>query len=160
MGLSHEQLNQFGMDGYLVVQNVLKDSDLDPVINEYEAHINQRAKEFLEDGKITDLFADAPFDTRLALINDQCAEIYSDLDIFQLRGKAIFTFLRNERLIDLVEPLVGPEIICSPIQHTDVNYPMVKLDLVETSTRLPGIRMLGLLWKMRTHISSLPSGCP
>ena len=129
MGLSHGQLKQFDIDGYLVVKNVLKNSDLYSVINEYETHINQRAKEFLEDGRITDLFADAPFEKRLALINDQCTEIYSDLDIFQLRGKATFAFLRNERLIDLVESLVGPEIICSPIQHIRCKLPYGKTRL-------------------------------
>ena len=54
---------------------------------------------------------------RLALINGQCPEIYTGLDIYLLRGIATFNFLRNKNLIDLVESIVGPEITCNPIQH-------------------------------------------
>ena len=40
-----------------------------------------------------------------------------------LRGRASFEFLRNDRLLDMVESLVGPEITCSPIQHTRAKLP-------------------------------------
>lgn len=117
MGLTEEQLAMFDNDGFLLLRGILADSDVDPVIEEYEAHIDRRANELLAEGKIGDRHADAPFDKRLALINDQCAEIYADLDIYRLRGKASFEFLLNDNLLGLVEPIVGPEIICSPIQH-------------------------------------------
>ena len=39
----------------------------------------------------------------------------------RLRG--VFEFLRNERLLDLVEGIVGPEITCSPIQHARAKLP-------------------------------------
>jgi hypothetical protein len=45
------------------------------------------------------------------------------MDIMIHRGKAAFDFLRNERLLDVAEPLVGPEIICSPIQHIRAKLP-------------------------------------
>ncbi len=32
-------------------------------------------------------------------------------------------FLRNDRLLDLVEAFVGPEITCSPIQHIRAKLP-------------------------------------
>ena len=117
MGLTEEQLKMFDNDGFLLLRGALSDSDIDPVIEEYEAHIDRRANELLAEGKIGDPHADAPFDKRLALINDQCAEIYDDLDIYRLRGKASFEFLLNDNLLGLVEPIVGPEITCSPIQH-------------------------------------------
>ena len=34
MKLSHEQIEQFNDEGFLVVENSLEDSDLDPVIQE------------------------------------------------------------------------------------------------------------------------------
>ena len=117
MRLTEEQQNMFYNDGFLLMRNALQDSDLDPVIEEYEAHIDRRANEFLAEGKIKDLYADAPFAQRLALINGQCPEIYTGLDIYLLRGIATFNFLRNKNLIDLVESIVGPEITCNPIQH-------------------------------------------
>ena len=39
------------------------------------------------------------------------------LDIMNYRGKAVFEFLHNKNLLDVIESLVGSEIICNPIQH-------------------------------------------
>lgn len=123
MGLTQQQQDQFAQQGYLVVQGALTPADLTPVIAEYEAHIDRRARELAAEGKISDLHAAAPFDRRLALICRQCNEIYPELDIMHLRGKASFAFLRNDNLLDMVETLVGPEITCSPIQHIRPKLP-------------------------------------
>ena len=96
MRLSVEQVEQFNEEGYLIVEGALEDGDLDPVIEEYEAHIDQRSRELLAEGKISELHQDAPFDKRLALISRECSDIYPGLDIMQLRGKATFEFLANE----------------------------------------------------------------
>jgi len=123
MKLSQAQLNQFNDEGYLVVKGALAESDLDPVIHEYEAYIDRRARELLAAGKISQLYEEAPFNRRLALICHENAEIYPELDIMYLRGKVSFDFLRNDNLLDVVEGLVGPEIICSPIQHIRPKLP-------------------------------------
>ena len=115
--LTQPQIDQFHGEGYLLLENALADSDLDPVIEEYVDHIDRRAQELFAEGKISQLYQDAPFDQRLHLICRENTEIYPELDIMQLRGKVSFEFLRNENLLDVVEPLVGPEISCSPIQH-------------------------------------------
>ena len=123
MKLTQEQIDQFNKDGYLVVETALEDSDLDPVIQEYEAHIDKRANELYTAGKISQSYADAPFNRRLALISRENTEIYPELDIMKLRGKASFDFLRNENLLDAVECLIGPEITCNPIQHIRAKLP-------------------------------------
>lgn len=123
MKLSQAQIDQFNTEGYLVLRKALHDSDLDPVIQEYEAHIDRRAHELYAAGKISNLHADAPFERRLALICRENTEIYPELDVYILRGKAAFAFLRNDNLLDLVESLVGPEITCSPIQHIRPKLP-------------------------------------
>lgn len=123
MKLSHEQIEQFNDEGFLVVENSLEDSDLDPVIQEYEDHIDRRARELFTDGKISQLHEDEPFERRLACIGRKTNEIYPQLDIMHLRGKASFDFLRNDNLMDMIEGIVGPEIICSPIQHIRAKLP-------------------------------------
>ena len=123
MKLSAEQLEQFDHDGFLLIEDALDDSDLDPVIQEYEERIEQRARELLEANKISQLYEDEPFERRLAWICRENAEIYAELDIMHFRGRASFEFLRNKNLLDMVESLVGPEIICSPIQHTRAKLP-------------------------------------
>ena len=123
MGLTPTQISQFEAEGYLLLRSVLTDYNLDPIITEYEQHIDRRAAQLLAEGKITDLHAGEPFDHRLVAICRECNEIYDNLDIMRFRGRASFEFLRNDNLLDIVEGLVGPEITCSSVQHTRAKLP-------------------------------------
>ena len=123
MKLTAEQIDRFEEEGFLVVRQALGAADLDPVIEEYEAHIERRAGELKAEAKISDVHAEAPFDRRLALISRECDEIYPELDIMRLRGKESFAFLGNDNLLDMVEAFVGPELTCIPIQHIRPKLP-------------------------------------
>jgi hypothetical protein len=72
MRLTAQQIDRFEEEGFLVVRQALGDADLDPVTEEYEAHIDRRAGELKAEAKISDVYADAPFDRRLALICREC----------------------------------------------------------------------------------------
>ncbi len=123
MKLSKEQIAQFDEEGYLLLRGALTDADLDPIITEYETYINRRAEQLLAEDKILDLYVDEPFDRRLVSICRDNNEIYQELDIMYFRGRASFEFLINNNLLDIAEGLVGPEITCSPIQHTRAKLP-------------------------------------
>ena len=123
MTLRPTQVAQFEQDGYLLLGGALAAADLDPVIVEYEAHISRRARELMAAGTLSELYADQPFNRRLIAICRENAAIYDGLDIMHFRGRASFEFLANGTLLDIVENLVGPEITCSPVQHTRANLP-------------------------------------
>jgi phytanoyl-CoA hydroxylase len=123
MALSRRQIERFYAEGYLVLEDALRDEDLDPVIREYEERIDRRARELHAAGRLSRLYEGEPFERRLACICRETMELYPEMDIMQHRGKAAFGFLRNDRLMDLVEAFVGPEIICSPIQHIRAKLP-------------------------------------
>jgi ectoine hydroxylase-related dioxygenase (phytanoyl-CoA dioxygenase family) len=123
MGLTAEQVAAFREEGVLIAENVLTDADLAPVIAEYEEWIERRARALAEEGKLTDLHADAPFARRAALLYAQTPDIIQDMDIMTVCGTATFAFLRNRRLLDAVESLIGPEITCNPIQHIRAKPP-------------------------------------
>lgn len=116
-------LEQFHRDGYLLLEDLLDDAQLAPLIDEYETYIDRRAGELFAAGQLTQTYATEPFDRRLACISRETGVLYPELDIRHLRGPATFAFLRNEILLDLAESLVGPEIICSPIQHLRPKLP-------------------------------------
>ena len=124
MELNQEQLQHFTKEGFLLVHDILADSDLDPVIQEYEDHIDRRARELLGQGKLSQLYQDQSFEHRLVCIFRENNEIYPELDIMHLRGKASFGFLRNKKLMAIVASIVGPEVTCSPIQHIRAKLPM------------------------------------
>ena len=116
MELSQNQLKHFKEEGFLLIRNALTDNDLDAVVQEYEKHIDQRANELLDQGKLSQLYKDQPFERRLVCICKENNEIYPELDIMHLRGKASFDFLRNKNLMKIVTSIVGTEFTCSPIQ--------------------------------------------
>ena len=127
MELSAQQLEQFNRAGYVVVEDALRHEDLDPVIEEYDLYVAKKARALYAEGRIRQLYDDEPFERRLACMAEEDAETYhaSDgfIDIMYFRGKATFDFLRNERLVRLIEGILGPEIICSPIQHVRAKLP-------------------------------------
>ena len=123
MGLTADQVDAFREEGVLVAEGVLTDEDLAPVIAEMSVWIDRRAHALAEEGKLTGLCPDAPFDRRLGLLYAQTPDIASGLDIMLVRGQATFDFLRNERLLDAVASLIGDEITCSPIQHIRAKPP-------------------------------------
>ena len=123
MKLTAKQVVEFKTNGVLIVKNAVEESALDPVIAELETWVDRRADELHAQEKIQNPHPDAPFDTRFGLLFKQCKEIGDGLDISASRGKAMFEFLHNENLLDTVEPLVGPEITCNPIQHARTKPP-------------------------------------
>lgn len=126
MRLSVEQIIQFQTEGYLVVENALTEGDLQPVIDELAAYVDRRAKELKAEGKIQDLCEDQPFEARFVSLYEQSRHIGKGLDIMELRGKAMFEFLKNDNLLDVVECLLGSELMCNPIQHVRAKVPMRK----------------------------------
>ena len=123
MHLTDRQIRHFEEEGYVVVEGVLTDADLDSVIEEYCEQTDRRARRLCAEGKLSQLYEDEGFERRLASITAETSEIYRDVDIMHFRGEATFHFLRNDNLIDPIESIVGPEITCSPIQHTRAKLP-------------------------------------
>lgn len=123
MSLTAEQVRKFREEGVLVAEGILRDSDLAPLIDDYEAWIDRRARELKAAGKIEDLCEGEPFDRRIACLYAQSPEINSGLDLMEARLPGAFRFMRTPRLLDAVESLVGPEITCSPIQHIRAKPP-------------------------------------
>lgn len=121
--LTKAQKANFDRDGYLLLEDWLTTADLAPVIDEYAAYIDQRARALFAAGELTDPYAHLPFSHRLAAICAETPILYPELDIMYLRGIATFTFLRHPKLLDLAEIFVGPEISCSPIQHIRPKLP-------------------------------------
>ncbi len=123
MKLSEEQVQAFREEGVVVVEHVVADDDLVPLIAAYENWIDRRAWDLKEAGEIRDLHEDEPFEKRVGLLYEQTPHITDGLDIMQARLPQMFDFLHNEHLLDAVESLIGPEITCSPIQHIRAKPP-------------------------------------
>ncbi|TMV43599.1 phytanoyl-CoA dioxygenase family protein [Paenibacillus mesophilus] len=123
MALSIEQVIEFQTNGYLIAEDVFIEEDLQPVIEEIERFIDERAQAYYKEGRITELYRNEPFERRFALLYEQCPDINRKFDIMHLLGPAMFRFLTNGRLLDVVECLLGSELSCNPIQHLRSKMP-------------------------------------
>lgn len=127
MELSREHRDRFVEQGYVVVEGALTGEDLQPVIDDYAAIVDRIARRLRAEGRISRLYDDEPFDTRLARICDEDAATYfasdSALDIGRTRTRGLFEVMRNPRLLDLVEGFIGPEIVCNAISHVRAKLP-------------------------------------
>ena len=117
MRLTQSEVSFFHDNGYLLLEDVLDERDLGPVIAEYSDIIAERAERLHKDGKVASTHADKPFTERLVHLAAEAPEVTADLDIMRARGEATFNFLKNPKILDLAESFVGSEIMCNPIQH-------------------------------------------
>lgn len=147
MKLSESQVKSFRADGYLVAENVVTDADIAPVIAEYSEWIDKRANQLLAEGKITDIAADEPFEHRFAALYAQDPSVSAGMDIMQMRGPAMFKFLRNDNCLDAVECLVGPEIACNPIQHVRAKPPAGETGTGAGFYNVPWHQDAGVTWE-------------
>ena len=138
-GLTADQINFFETNGYLIIEDVLSDPDLEAVRSEYSAILDREAARLLAEGKIADAHDGLPFEERYARILpqlDAMYDLYQHLDICLPlmhdvpadvginTGPAVFeNVLRNPAILDIAESLMGQELSCSPVQHTRIKPP-------------------------------------
>jgi phytanoyl-CoA hydroxylase len=134
--LTSAQIDHFEREGYLVVKGLLDPvKDLDPIIEEYAGVLDRLINDFFEKGMITSTYADQPFSERLIRLCQETNHIPAQHFDFSLPqkdiraetplwlGPAIFRMLRNDRLLDAVESIIGPEIYSNPVQHLRFKLP-------------------------------------
>jgi phytanoyl-CoA hydroxylase len=130
---------RFQDQGYLLVEGLLDpERDLDPVVWEYEAVLDRVAAEWQAAGKIGATYTELPFAERFArILNDAGPEGYRPFDITlsgrlsdsepmhhsMHLGPAVFALITSPRLVDVVEQLIGPEVLSNPIQHVRIKPP-------------------------------------
>lgn len=136
--LTAAQLTAFSDQGFLVVPDLLDESDLEPVRREYEQVIDAVARELEAAGKVSSSHGDLSFADRYTALLGEFAGLYPYLNISlplsnepvppdQCRmhaGPAVFSLLRNVKVLDIVESLLGGEILSNPIQHIRLKPPL------------------------------------
>jgi phytanoyl-CoA hydroxylase len=132
---------RFDEDGYLLIKGLLdKDKDLGPLIDEYAVVLDQAAAELFADGKIASPYAHLSFSDRAArIIEESDGELHKYLDISLPQkgvtektpvhtGTQVFSLLRNAKLLDAVECIIGPRITSNPTQHVRIKPPSRRME--------------------------------
>ncbi len=113
MKLNDQQLQHFDTEGYLIVEDLFNDDDLQPVIDDVSGEIDRLANELVASGDLSQTYAEKDFMSRLTAINEETDVILKAVISGQLATSGIFGLLTNPKLLDAVESLVGPEIIAA-----------------------------------------------
>ena len=138
--LSAAQLSRFERDGYLLIEGVLEPATVvEPVFAEYATVLDRLAHELQDRGEIASTYEDLEFGERLIRIYQDSGRDHSRYFDPSLTGSgvrsdspfwagpAVFRIITHERVLDLVECLVGSEIYSNPVQHVRIKPPEHRL---------------------------------
>ena len=131
-GLNAAQISFLNAQGYLLVEDVLSADVFQPLIQELGQIIDAKACQAHNAGQLENLFADEPFERRLARI---CAVLEDPSDILQrvqhkLKTQGMFKILTHPALLAIVESLIGPEILAHPQFNLRAKLPNQKETVV------------------------------
>ncbi len=121
-GLDAEQIAFYKDQGYLLVEDVLPIENLELLISELNETVDRNARNAQAKGVLSELFEDEPFERRLARIveavTDQSDTSFSNALFEGLQGKlkteGMFAVMTHPAILDIVESLIGPEILAHP----------------------------------------------
>ena len=134
--LSQNQLDHFEEFGFLVVDNVLDPENvIDPVIEEYRMVLENLSEKLYKEGSISSKYDELEFGDRVTKIYSESGEVHNQFFDFSLpqgsiksdtpfwAGPAVFRALTDQKLLDVVESLIGKEIYSNPVQHVRIKIP-------------------------------------
>lgn len=149
-GLAERQIADFDRDGYLVVEGVLSESDLCAIEAEYADIVDRVTAGLVAVGALSPLKGTTFNDKYVEALEqlDDMYRLYQHLDISlplfnelppdasMNAGPAVFNLLKNERVLDIVESVIGPEIYSNPVQHTRIKPPRKHLPHIATDANV------------------------
>ena len=110
MALSEEQVGRYERDGFLIVEDLLQDRDLQPVIDEIASQVDDLARRLFEAGKIKSTCADRDHYTRMAAIAAEFDEAPGLFQISTPMGPELAKLWSSDVLLNIVDQFIGPDI--------------------------------------------------
>lgn len=135
--LSRDQIDSFHRDGVITVPDVLPAQILEAVRTEYRDLLDRLYDHWHAEGRVPNPKG-MDFWRKLLVSYDAGCDWFQPMDISlpgdEIRadtpfhfGPAVFDMLTCDRLLDMVEDLIGPELTSNPIQHVRLKPPARRL---------------------------------
>ncbi len=134
--LTSDQLEQYADLGYLVVPDVIPPAVIDETLSDCEQIADGLVDAAVARGEDAADLAGQPMARQVIELTRRTGRSYGQyFDIsFPVRGElsaatpinlrpSFYRFLTCERLLDVIEDIVGPEIFCNPTQHLRLKLP-------------------------------------
>ncbi|MCY4048458.1 MAG: phytanoyl-CoA dioxygenase family protein [Hyphomicrobiales bacterium] len=132
--LSTAQKEQFQKEGYLVIESLVDEASLSAVKDEYRSVFARIFNDWHREGLVKQSGEGLDFWQMLDIACASDLEWFQPLDIslphdgitedtpFHF-GPAVFDLITDERVLDVAQDLLGPEITSCPIQHVRIKPP-------------------------------------
>lgn len=114
--------DQFNKNGFLLAKNILPDEILGPIKELINKNVDLHAQELMKKGELTELYQEAPFETRLALLYKNTESRMRSWNHF-LFSRELFNLIRYPGILDFLEPILGPEISFNGDYHLRPKLP-------------------------------------
>jgi len=121
--LGSDQMAFFDEQGYLVVDDVFTDADLQPVIDEVDTEVRARAEKLVAEGKLSRTYDELDVNHQLVAITEETEELMRDIGSGNLSGPAFFNLIRHPRLLSIAEQMCGHELIASSVYRLRPKVP-------------------------------------
>uniref|UniRef100_A0A0B7BFG3 Phytanoyl-CoA dioxygenase n=1 Tax=Arion vulgaris TaxID=1028688 RepID=A0A0B7BFG3_9EUPU len=121
--LTKDKIRHFFEKGYLVVPDFFKKEELDVCRNDVETLVDDLAQMLYDGGKITSLYKEHGLFQRLTYIEEEFPGANIILHKQGKLTKGFQSLWSNERLLNVVEQLIGPEIMGHPVWNLRTKTP-------------------------------------
>jgi phytanoyl-CoA hydroxylase len=148
---SDSVLERLEVDGYVVVEELfVPAADFAALFAEWDGVLTGIAEGLMAEGVLGSLHTELPFSDRLIAISLESGRTIPqpfDISLPQKHitretpmhlGDAIFRLITDDRLLDVVARLIGPEVISNPVQHVRMKLPERALSSEGESSFLAG----------------------
>ena len=115
MRLTNEQVQQYSDDGFLLVEDVFTREELQPVLDWFEEIVDIWADKLHRSGKVSETFKGEDVYTRLASLEKAWPGAGALITQRNSMGTALASLWSSDKLLDMVEQFIGPDIYGHPI---------------------------------------------
>jgi len=121
--LDDRQVQQFQDEGYLIIERLFTDAELQPVIDEISGELDKRCREAVAEGKLSRTYEEYDFEHRLAHVSRENKEIPKSMRATHIVLPSFFGLMTNPKLLDVAEQFCGPELIASSVYRLRPKVP-------------------------------------
>lgn len=118
-----DKIQQYFEEGFLVVPDFFKKEELDACRKDVEKLVDDLAQSLYDGGKITSLYKEHDLFHRLTYIEEEFPGANILLHKQGMLTKAFQDLWSNEQLLNVVEQLIGPEIMGHPVWNLRTKTP-------------------------------------
>ncbi|XP_013416110.1 uncharacterized protein LOC106177775 [Lingula anatina] len=121
--LNEEQLKQFYEEGYILVEEFFTPEELEPVRHAVDNLVEELAQKLYKAGKVKKLYSDYGLFERLTMLEKEFPGASILLHKNGKMPQAVRDLWSNERLLNVVEQLIGPDIVGHPVWNLRTKTP-------------------------------------